>query len=125
MTFAALPDALRSLIAHHMATMDHVAVLVALHRAPEDTSNIHEVARETHLDLSAVDSVLGDLVQSSLVQRSGDDYRYLPPSELTAALDELVQMYETKPVTLIRAMYDRPARSVTSFADAFRVRKPN
>jgi hypothetical protein len=32
-------------------------------------------------------------------------------------------MYNSRPVTLVRAIYDRPASAARSFADAFRVRK--
>jgi hypothetical protein len=35
----------------------------------------------------------------------------------------LAEMYHTRPVTLVRAIYERPARAVQSFANAFRLRE--
>ena len=125
MSFDALPRALRSLIVLHMPTMDHVAVLVALRRSPERAQTPAHLASQTRLESPVVDAVLRDLISSRLVANEGGDYRYAPPPELQDPLDTLADMYQTKPVTLVRAMYDRPARAVTSFADAFRVRKLN
>ena len=120
-----LPAALRSLILHHMATMDHVAVLVALRASPQLAQSVGTMVSQTRLAATVVEPVLRDLVSSDLIRQEGDTYRYAPPEELKDALDELAEMYRTKPVTLVRALYDRPARAVTSFADAFRVRKPS
>jgi len=37
-------------------------------------------------------------------------------------VDALADLYHTKPVSLVRAIYDRPARAAQTFADAFRIR---
>ena len=119
-----LPAALRSLILHHMPTMDHVAVLVAFRASPQLAQPVGTMVSQTRLAATVVEPVLRDLISSGLIRQEGDTYRYAPPEELKDALDELADMYRTRPVTLVRALYDRPARAVTSFADAFRVRKP-
>lgn len=120
-----LPDALRSLILHHMPSMDHVAVLLAMRAEPDAVHQPVDLAHRTRLDRVVIDKVVRDLVASLLVQRDGAGFRYTPPPELLPTIEELAHMYRTKPVTLVRVLYDRPARAVTSFADAFRVRKSN
>ena len=94
--------------------MDHVAVLLAMRADP---ATLHDRA-------DIVERVQRDLLSSQLVQRAGDACRYAPASDMIPTIDELAEMYRTKPVTLVRALYDRPARAVQSFADAFRLRKP-
>ena len=123
MSADALPAPLRSLIVHHMPSMDHVAVLLALRAEPEVSLPPADVARRTRLDRDVINKVVRDLATSSLVQRDGDGFRYAPPAELLPTIEQLAHMYRTKPVTLVRALYDRPARAAQSFADAFRLRK--
>ena len=105
--------------------MDHVAVLLAMRADPATLHDRANIVERTRLDRDVVDRVLRDLVSSQLVQRAGDAFRYAPAGEMVPTIDELAEMYRTKPVTLVRALYDRPARAVQSFADAFRLRKPS
>ena len=124
MSSDSLPAALRSLILHHMPSMDHVAVLLATRADPGALHDHADIVERTRLDRDVVERALRDLVSSQLVQRAGDRCRYAPASEMAPTVDELAEMYRTRPVTLVRALYDRPARAVQSFADAFRLRKP-
>ena len=123
MSADSLPAALRSLILHHMPSMDHIAVLLAMRADPALPHTPADVARHTRLERDVVERALRDLATSQLVQRTGDTFRYAPANEMLPTIDELAVMYRTKPVTLVRALYDRPARAVQSFADAFRLRK--
>ncbi len=118
-----LSEPLESLISQHMTSMDHVALLLTLREQPDGTHRPAEVAGQTRLEPSVVERVLRDLTSSHLVRREGDAYRYAPTAAARGAVDEMALMYRTKPVTLVRAVYDRPARAVQSFADAFRLRK--
>ncbi len=119
-----LPAALQSLILQHLPSMDHVAVLLAMRAEPAALHTPADLARRTGLERDVVDRGLRDLASSQLVQRAGAAFRYAPAPELVLTIDELADMYRTKPVTLVRALYDRPPRAVQSFADAFRLRKP-
>ena len=87
------------------------------------------VAAEVRGNAASVAGRLEDLVASGLVAREGDAgdgrYRYAPKNAtLRAATTGLAEMYRTKPVSLVKAIYARPPAAVQSFADAFRVRKP-
>lgn len=118
-----LSESLRGFVDHHMVTVDHVAVLLSVRDSPAVARTPTSLADSTRLDREVVDRVLADLVDAHLVRRAGDTYLYVPPAHLGTVVDELAQMYRTMPVTLIRAIYARPARAATSFADAFRLRR--
>ncbi|MES2176875.1 MAG: hypothetical protein V4550_03335 [Gemmatimonadota bacterium] len=117
------PAALQAFIVQHMPSLDHVAVLLAMRNAPDAAHQIAGLAVTTRLEAQVIERVARDLVSSGLLQRDGEMFRYAPVEEVRQTIDRLADMYHRKPVTLIRALYDRPARAVQSFADAFRVRK--
>jgi hypothetical protein len=123
MSDSELPEALRDLIGHHTTSMDHVAILLDLRSAPEVHHVVVDVAARTRLDRPVVERVLRELAASHIIAREGDSYQYAPAPDLRDTVDGLAAMYHTKPVTLVRAIYDRPARAAQSFADAFRIRK--
>lgn len=115
---------LQLLLAHHIASMDHVALLLALGDAPDEALRSADLAATTRVAPDVAERVLRELAASRLAHRDRDTYRYAPAPDVRAAVDELIDMYRTRPVTLVRAIYDRPARAAQSFADAFRLRKP-
>ena len=116
-------QAVQSLINHHMPSIDHVAVLLALQSKPDEAHGSSELARQTRLERDVVERVLRELTASHLIGRNGDRFQYAPAPGMRGTVDELAEMYRTKPVTLVRAVYERPARAVQSFAEAFRLRK--
>jgi hypothetical protein len=123
MSHSELPEALQDLIGDHMPSMDHVAILLDLRSAPETRHSVADVATRTRLERAVTERVLRELTASRVVTRDGELYRYAPAADIRGTVDSLANMYHTKPVTLVRAIYDRPARAAKSFADAFRIRK--
>jgi len=119
-----LSDALRQLVNHHLLTMDHVALLLALREQPETAHAPASVADRARIDRGVADRVLHELVSSHLARREGNGFIYAAAPQMRPAVDELAEMNRTRPVTLVRAIYDRPSRAALSFADAFRLRKP-
>lgn len=123
MSLSDLPEPLRELVIHHLLTMDHVAVLIALHEVPRTVMTASEVAATTRLQSDVVTRALRDLTDARLLQAEGDGYSYDGTHELREGVDLLAEMNRTRPVTLVRAIYARPPRAAQSFADAFRIRK--
>lgn len=125
--FGLAPE-VKQIIATHLATMDHVDALALLYRSASGLSR-DDIARETKRPEELISSALEDLKKGGLVTAASGDggaetFHYAPQSdELRSAADALLDVYNTRPVTLIRAIYDRPASPVISFAEAFRVRK--
>ncbi|MEJ7758179.1 MAG: hypothetical protein WKF55_01170 [Gemmatimonadaceae bacterium] len=121
----------RRMVTTHLASMDHMEVLVQLYdRAPAAIAST-EVTRRLGRPPELVETALGDLVEGGLVASvasgsGANEFKYDPSSQsLRNAVEELMTMYKERPVTLIRAIYDRPAEPVISFAEAFRVRAGN
>ena len=118
--------ATRDLIDAHIASMDHVQALLYV-REQTDPPLASEVAAGIGLDDKVVGAALRELVAGGLlVEEAGSGrYRYAPrPDAEERAVEELATLYQTRPVTLVRALYDRPSIALRSFADAFRLRKP-
>ena len=125
--FGLAPE-VKQIITTHLATMDHVDALALLYRSASGLSRD---------DIAPQNKKAGGAHQLSArgSQKRGSRHRCfrrwrrgnisLPPQsdELRSAADALLDVYDARPVTLIRAIYDRPASPVISFAEAFRVRK--
>ena len=118
-----ISDDVRALIQRHMATMDHVEVLAVL-RAQRDTSfSVAELTSIVRKPEKIVDVSLRALVAAALVaQLSDGTYRYSGQEDADRAAEAVVKMYNERPVTLVRLLYERPT-AVNTFADAFKLRK--
>ena len=118
----------RRLVASHLASMDHVEVLLLLHKRDPEALSIDDIVRESGRPVELIANALNDLSTGGLASSTPgaagvESFRYDPQSEsLRSVVNDLAAMYNERPVTLIRAIYDRPAQPVLSFADAFRVR---
>ena len=123
MTNDALPEGVRLLLARHLPSMDHVAALVALHTAPGTVAST-DLATYARLTPAVADVVLSDLTDSRVAVAVDGGFQLNRQSAHAAAIEQVVELYHVRPVTLVRAVYERPAGVARSFADAFRVRKP-
>ncbi len=125
----ALGAEVRRLVATHLASMDHLEVLLLLSREKAGSMTVDEIASRLKRPFELVEKAVVDLESGGLVSATANAsghsaFAYSPRSpELTSATDELAAMYNERPVTLVRAIYDRPAAPVMSFADAFRIRE--
>ena len=125
-----LPVELLDLLVRQVDPMAHVEALLLLHRTPERAWRVDEAAHTLHVDETATARHLAALIEGRLLRAEVDAgapaYRYGPASPaLHAAVDQLRVLYDTRPVSLVRALYERPPQAVRSFADAFRVRRPD
>jgi len=115
-----LPPEVERLINEALVSMDHVEVLFRLGRKGEATREW--LAQDVHIAPATLSKALRDLEDAHLITRHGASYRVTQNSRDQAAVDAFVTAYNTRPVTLIRAVYARPS-PVRSFADAFRLRQ--
>lgn len=118
----------RRIVITHLASMDHMEVLVLLFRSAPEALGKPDIVQRLKRPPELVAAALTDLLEGGLIS-SGESppgseaFKYEPGSEsLRTSVEELMKMYNERPVTLIRAIYDRPAQPVISFAEAFRVR---
>lgn len=128
MSFVPLPDELRVLIHQHLRTMEHVDLLLLLIRVGAETRSAAALTAETRLAPVVVEERVADLVAAGLVTKEAqggtDVYRYAPADlSRRRATELLVEAHRSRPVSLIREVYERPNSAAVEFANAFRLRK--
>lgn len=129
MSVHGLSPKIRQLVARHFPSMDHVQILLVLQSTAPEKWSRDKLAAETKIAPAVADIALEDLVSSGLAASEptpeGEMYAYAPSSEaMRREVAEIASMYNERPVTLVRAVYDRPPEPAVSFADAFSLRKP-
>jgi len=122
MSTSGIPPAVQQLIWHQLRTIDHVSVLLVV-RTLGSGSGL-AISERAMLLPSVATEILEDLVTRGLVVREGAEFRLATDAALADSVAQLDEMYNTRPVTLVRAIYDRPAHILQQFADAFRLRRP-
>jgi len=115
-----MPAEVHRLINDALASMDHVEVLFQIAR--EDQATFGWLEEHAHIAPTQLRAVLRDLEQAGLIRLDESLYRVTTNARDRSAVDAFVTAYNTRPVTLIRAVYARPS-AIRSFADAFRLRR--
>ncbi len=127
MSVAELPADVLDLITRHLDSMTQVEVLLLLHRTKGRSWQAVAVAQEMRTVPAAAETQLASLVKVGLAATDPSapgTYRYEAATPaLERAVENLRVIYASRPVSLVTALYSRPARAVQSFADAFRVRR--
>lgn len=117
-----LPAEVEQLIQDFLATFSHVEALLLL-AGDGHARHAEAVAAEIHASTDTVSRVLDQLTAAGLLARGASGFVYAPRTEgLRAAVQALSVMFETKPVTLVRAVYGRPSAAVRTFSESFRLR---
>ena len=127
-----LPPEVTVLLHRALPTMVHVETLLLLARTAPQPWSRYAIASEVRSSPALVAAALADLETARLAEAvpGGDppEHRYLEVDGATGrTVEALREVYERKPVTLIRVMYERPTptsgpSAAQAFADAFRVR---
>jgi hypothetical protein len=99
-----VPDEVRRLIDRGITTIDEVDLLFHLVSGPSTTL---QLASTTRFDQALVERLLGDLENAGLVARDGGSTRLTDSPRDRRAIEELLALYNARPVTLVRAIYSR------------------
>jgi hypothetical protein len=123
-----IPERVRRLVHEHLPSMEHVELLLLLVNASDQSFLPSDAARELQVESDVTARRLADLAGARLAAREGpagmERFRYAPGDlDVRQAVEQLVEAYRTRPVSLIRVVYERPPESAQHFADAFRLRK--
>ncbi|CAN5339165.1 hypothetical protein BH23GEM2_BH23GEM2_06790 [soil metagenome] len=117
---------LRDLIDHHLGSIDEIEVLLAVFAKRGELMAPSAVGVAAQKPESVVREHLKQLAGRGFVvhHESQDAYSYpTRTADVDDVIEQLSRMYHERPVTLIKALYDRPSIAVLSFADAFRLRR--
>jgi hypothetical protein len=119
-----VPASVRGFIASHIVSVAQLDVLLLLRAAADKEWTVPEVARALVTQPEAAAGWLDDLRQRGLASESERRYRYSPASPgLDQIVDELAESYAKYRVAVIGLIFARPSERITSFADAFRIRR--
>jgi hypothetical protein len=117
-----LPTEVGRLVTAVISSMEHVELLRLFAGAPETTFTLEMLAGALRADPHLIRAALHDLAGAKLVGEVDGGFVYAANPHDRNAVAELIQAYNTRPVTLVRAIYARP-KPVKAFADAFRIRR--
>lgn len=112
------------MIQRHLATMDHVELLMVLRGSRDGSFALQQLAEKLRKPPQMVEQCLDALTGAGLAaQLSDGTYRYAAREEaLDRTAESVVRLYNERPVTLVRLLYERPPTAVNTFADAFKLR---
>lgn len=119
-----LPPEVLDLIARQVESMEQLETLLLLHGEPGRSFTAAEIAERLKLEPTASARTAELLEGRRLLERgeTAGSWRYAATTPHHAAVESLAHAYRTRPVTLIKAVYERPAGALRSFAEAFRIR---
>jgi hypothetical protein len=119
-----VPAPVRGFISSHIVSVSQLEVLLLLRAAADKRWTAPEVARALVMQPEAAGGWLEDLASRGLAGETEHGYRYAPPNaELDEVVDALAESYANYRVAVIGLIFARPSERITSFADAFRIRK--
>lgn len=107
--------------------MDHLEILRVLGDEPSREWADDELGKLAQVSPETIRPRLQELDQLGLVRCRNDGEglicQYGPRTEeLQKKLERLLVLYQQRPVTMIRMIYDRSANALRNFADAFRLK---
>ena len=117
---------LRDLIDHHLGSIDEIEVLLVAFARRGELLSAATVASASQKPESLTMEHLQELAGRGFLLHHEAENAYSYPlrvADVDQAIEQLSQMYHQRPVTLIKALYDRPSTAVVSFAHAFRLRR--
>jgi hypothetical protein len=129
MTGSELPPDVQALLSDCVPDTDALEVLILLVRDPArdwTPSAIRGVIRDQTVDEEDIKGYLAGFGEAGLLEVRPDGAVAFAAAgpERAAAVSGLITAYNTRPVTLIRTLYNLADRKrIQSFADAFRLRK--
>lgn len=96
-----------------------------LRAGDNESYSLSRLAEQMRKPQELVELCLAALERGGLAARLTDGtYRYAAREDtLDRTAEAVVRLYNERPVTLVRLLYERPPTPVNTFADAFKLRK--
>jgi hypothetical protein len=120
-----LPGDVVALLHRALPSMVHVELVLLLARRAPAGVRVIDAAAELRSDPRLVQDALADLQRAQLAMPGpGTDETSFDGSDpaRVATVVSLQDVYDRRPVTLIKVMYQRPTDPLQAFSDAFRLR---
>ena len=120
------PVELRRFIQAAIPEPEAAELLVLLHKQPDKAWNAEQLTdalRPSVVAPAQVQRHLDAFHARGVLALDEQGYRYAPQDNNAALVEQLVKVYNERPVTLIRMIYALKDTRIQSFADAFKFRK--
>lgn len=122
-----IPSHVDDFIAAHLTSLAQLEILLLLHAGRGTSLTPEAVAEQLRIDPQWAGAEMERLRRHAILELSPDSdraYSYAPASQsMRTAVDDVAAAYKTHRVSVITAIFARPSDSVSSFADAFRLRR--
>jgi hypothetical protein len=103
-----LSASLQRFVDRHLPSMDHVEVALRVGASPDLDHTAENVAAEARMQEPRARLALEELAESGLLIRTALGFRLAGMPTDSDALRQLAVAYTVRPVTLVRAVYERP-----------------
>ena len=123
-----IPREVQAFIRSHLTSVAQLEILLLLHAARGRPHTADDVAESLRIDPVWAGSEMQRLHSSGLFDLADDGgtYCYRPVSSaLDSAVGGLAQAFSTHRVSVITLIFSTPSDSVSSFADAFNLKRDN
>ena len=123
-----IPHSVRDLITRHIRSVEQLEILLSVTCQPDAGWSVQKVYDTILSTPQSVERWLDELARGGLVEKmAGTPATYRPGTDenLRAEISSLDQLYRAAPVRVIETIYKREAGAAQSFADAFKIKKPD
>ena len=121
-----IPRHVRSLLVDDLSSMAQLEMLLLLHAEPRRAFTRDDVAAALRIEPGWAAEELARLQGRGLLTLGDAGYRYDPQRpDLARATDGLAQAFVTHRVSVITLLFSTPSDGIGSFADAFKLRRPD
>ena len=120
-----LPTSIHSFISRHVRTVEQLEILLLLSREPGTAWTVQKVYDAILSTPQSVERWLNELVRNGLIEQLSEPlggYRCTKDDGLMSQMQALGEIYRTRPVRVIEAIYRRDVSAAQSFADAFKIK---
>jgi hypothetical protein len=122
-----LPPKVAGFIADHVTSVAQLEVLLLLRARGQEWFSAADVGRELRIDPGWADRELRELSARGLVaEHPGGEraWRFAPSTaELADLVEAVADAYARRRVSVVNAIYSRPATVLRAFSNAFRLKK--
>ncbi|MBN8421064.1 MAG: hypothetical protein J0L73_19255 [Verrucomicrobia bacterium] len=120
-----IPPSIRTFISRYVRSVEQMEIMLLFSRNPGVAWSVQKVYDAILSTPKSVQKWLDELVRDGLLEKLSEpaaSYRCSTKDNLITQMNELGDLYRTKPVRIIEAIYRRDDNAAQSFADAFKIK---
>jgi len=120
-----ITPSLKQFISRYVRSVEQVEILCLLGEDPAKIWTVAQVLRTIQSSDKSIEACLEAFRKDGfLISEGAGTFQFSPKSpELNSAVLELIKAYRERRVTIVEAIYSKPADTIQDFADAFKLRK--